>query len=331
MANVLTDIVNRVRKAWGFKIDQAPQIPGVRESFGIFDMFGIGSIGQNLKIDNDLMVRFADYEDMDDYPIISAAYNVLSDDCTVQDYIEGKIVNIEAKSRLSKNILNKMLHGRVKIDNHLWEITRTMLKYGNDYEFIDVGEGGIKGLVYLPPPIMRRVEKGGDVAFYADLSGTATAENADMIFDRLKQVRDGAEAMGKKELAWFPHKQFIWEGWQVIHWRNRIKNRGSLYGYAYGENARWIWKRLILIEDSALVFRLTRAPSRFVYYIDVGSQSPSESLAYVEKVKQRLKRSRFVNTRTGKIDLRFNPMTEQDDIYLPVREGKITRVLVVTQ
>lgn len=320
--SVFSRLVDRVRTVWGFKVENAAKIPGIRESFGVFDMFGMGTIGQNLKIDNDLMVRYADYEDMDDYPIIAAAYNVLSDDCTVQDYIENKTVCIEAKSRVAKVLLDKMLHERVKIDDNIWEIARTLMKYGNDYEYVDMGEKGVKGLVYLPPPIMRRVERSGDVAFYADLSGTATAENADMIFDRLKTARETFEKEGKKELSWFPQKQFIWEGWQIIHWRNRIKNRGSLYGYAYGEPARWIWKRLILVEDSALIFRLTRAPSRFVYYIDVGNQSPNEALAYVEKVKQRVKRSKFVNARTGKIDLKFNPMPVAFDTVIPLLDGR---------
>lgn len=318
---IISDITSRIRTVWGTKDEERPRIPGIRESFGIYDMFGMGTIGQNLRIDNDLMVRYADYEDMSEYPILAGAYNVLSDDCTSQDYLEGKIVCTEAKSAFAKKILDRMLHERVKIDNNIWEIARTMMKYGNDFEYIDIGDEGVKGLVYLPPPIMRRAERAGETAFYADLSGSASAENVDLIFDRLREIKAGA-VDEKKPAMTLPHRQFIWEGWQVIHWRNRINNRGSLYGYAAGESARWVWKRLTLIEDSALIFRLTRAPSRFVYYIDVGSQSPQESLAYVEKVKQRLKRSKFVNARTGKIDLKFNPSTEQDDIYIPVREGK---------
>lgn len=87
------------------------------------------------------------------------------------------------------------------------------------------------------------------------------------------------------------------------------------------EPARWIWKRLMLLEDAAMIYRLQRAPERFAFYVDVGDLPPAEALAFVNKIRQQHKKKRFVNPSTGKLDLKFEPLSQDDDFWVPVRKG----------
>jgi len=324
--SIIGNIKERIRASWGDRIEEKAKAPvkmsGMAGVFGSNDVFGI-SVGHALKIDDDLMTRYADYEDMDNYSTIAAAYNVLADDCTITDYIENKTVMVEAESKRSEFILEDMFN-RIKIDENIWEIVRTALKYGNDFEYIDIGENGIKGIVYLPPVIMRRAEKEGDTAFYCDFSGTASPSNAEQVFKKIKDQQEGKDVRlnGVDAGAYTGQMNAVFEGWQVVHWRNRSSNRGAFYGYSYGEPARWCWKRLVLMEDATLLFRLTKAPSRYVYYLDTGALPPTEALAYIEKVKQKLKRTKFINPRNGKIDLRFNPMPIAFNTSIPLIDGR---------
>jgi hypothetical protein len=87
------------------------------------------------------------------------------------------------------------------------------------------------------------------------------------------------------------------------------------------EPARWIWKRLMLLEDAALIYRLQRAPERYAFYVDVGDLPPQEALAWVNRVRQQFRKKKFVNPTTGKLDLKFDPLSQDEDFFIPVRKG----------
>ena len=117
------------------------------------------------------------------------------------------------------------------------------------------------------------------------------------------------------------HKYAALEDWEVGHFRLRSKQRRSIYGYSVLEPARWIWKRLMLLEDAAMVYRLQRAPQRYAFYIDVGDMPPKEAMAFLHKIRQQYKKTKFYNPQTGKLDLKFNPLSQDEDFFVPVRKG----------
>jgi hypothetical protein len=91
------------------------------------------------------------------------------------------------------------------------------------------------------------------------------------------------------------------------------------YGSSVLEGARRIWRQLILIEDAMLVYRVVRSPDRRVFYIDVGNVPPEEVGNYLEQAKTALKRNQLIDRSSGRVDLRYNPMSVDEDYYLPVR------------
>lgn len=195
-------------------------------------------------------------------------------------------------------------------------------KYGNDFEEIVVGSNGVIGLNFLPPATVRRVQGTG-----GELLGFVQSYSMDINIDRntfknLKTPHGGAVSEGK-DMA-------VFEDWRVAHFRLRSKNRDSVYGWAVTDPARWAWRRLILLEDSVMVYRLTRSPSRYAFYVDVGSMSNREAERALQSVKQKLKKRKFVNPRTGKLDFRYNPLSFDEDFFLGVRDGReSTRVDVL--
>jgi hypothetical protein len=80
------------------------------------------------------------------------------------------------------------------------------------------------------------------------------------------------------------------------------------------------------MEDSMLLYRLTRGTERRVYYIDVGQMAGAKVDSYVEEFKKRTKRRRVYNERTQQVDERYNPWSVDDDLYLPIRSNTNTRV-----
>lgn len=82
--------------------------------------------------------------------------------------------------------------------------------------------------------------------------------------------------------------------------------------------------QLTSIEDAVLVYRLSRAPERRVFYIDVGELSKSKAEAYMKEVIRNCKNTVEYDPKSGKIkeSVRHNSIT--DDLYLPRRNGSQT-------
>lgn len=85
------------------------------------------------------------------------------------------------------------------------------------------------------------------------------------------------------------------------------------------EKARRIWKLLLMAEDAMLVYRVTRAPERRIYKINVGNIDDKDVEAYVQDIASRFKRTQIVDPQTGQIDLKFSVLGNQEDYFIPVR------------
>jgi hypothetical protein len=68
-----------------------------------------------------------------------------------------------------------------------------------------------------------------------------------------------------------------------------------------------------------MVFRIVRAPARRAFYIDVGNVPPEEIQNYMEQAQASLKKSSVVDRNTGRVDLRYNPLSIDEDYFIPVR------------
>jgi len=242
----------------------------------------------------------------------NSALDIYADDATIIDAVHGRVIWATSKDKIVRDIINDLLHRRIRIEEDIWVAIRTMGKYGNIFCEVIVNEKGVLGLNWLPPPTMRRIidGRGNLVGFVQDPSGMfafniATRDD----LEKLRVKRDGSSAV-----FFYP--------WEVVHWRLRGKQMRALYGYSLLDSARWIWKRLIMLEDSSLVCKLTKSPSRFAFYVDTGEMPPREARAMVDEVRRRYKKKRIVDPSTGKLDFRINPIAQDEDIFIPTRAGK---------
>jgi hypothetical protein len=73
-------------------------------------------------------------------------------------------------------------------------------------------------------------------------------------------------------------------------------------------------------------YRIVRSPERRVFYVDVGAINPNEVEQYMQKVVTQMKRNQVVDSTSGRVDLRYNPMSVDEDYFIPVRGGQSTKV-----
>ena len=80
------------------------------------------------------------------------------------------------------------------------------------------------------------------------------------------------------------------------------------------------------MEDAMMAYRIVRAPERRIFKIDVGGIPPEDIEQYMQKIITNMKRHQNVNENNGQLDLRYNPMSVEEDYYLPVRQGSLTSI-----
>lgn len=329
----LGSVGSRLRQLW--RTD--PSTPPVELAKGdifprgqpadLFSIYGYDTVVQYLKLDQDLLSRYVDYEEMDDYGEIASAIDIYADDCTQVDSQLKRVVWATAADRTVQTILDDLYHRTLQLDDEAWSIARTTVKYGNDYEELLVTDEGVKGLAYLPPATVRRIEgpKGQLFGFIQDFKGKFNFTPQDYL--RLLRSRYGSAAgsdtslidTNKPETA---ESTPVLEDWEVCHFRLMSRQRRATYGTSPLDAARWIFKRLVLLEDTALIYRLNRAPERRAFYVDVGDLPPREALAYVNQVRQNHRKKKFFNPATGKLDIRYQAIGSDDDFYVPTRKGQ---------
>jgi hypothetical protein len=122
-------------------------------------------------------------------------------------------------------------------------------------------------------------------------------------------------------------RQEVFQAYEIVHFR-LLTDMGYLpYGRSILESSRKIWKHLKMMEDAMLIYRITRAPERRLFFIDVGNLNPNDVESYLQKVVSKLKKAPIVDAATGEINLRYNLENITEDYVFPTRgQNEGTRV-----
>jgi hypothetical protein len=76
-----------------------------------------------------------------------------------------------------------------------------------------------------------------------------------------------------------------------------------------------------MIEDAVVIYRLSRAPERRIFYIDVGNLPKIKAEQYLKDVMNRYRNKLVYDASTGEIRDDRNHMSMLEDFWLPRRDG----------
>ena len=239
--------------------------------------------------------RYVDFDQMEYMPEIASALDIYADEMTTHSSLQP-MLKVKCSNEEIKALLHNLYHDVLNIEFNLFGWCRSMCKYGDFFLYLDIDENhGIKSTIGLPISEVERLE-GEDPT------------NADYV-------------------------QFQWntagltlENWQMAHFRVLGNDKQAPYGTSVLEPARRIWRQLVLLEDAMMAYRIVRSPERRVFYVDVGGIPPNEVEQYMQKVITSMKRNSIVDENTGRVDLRYNPLSIEEDIYIPQRGGTSSKV-----
>jgi hypothetical protein len=97
------------------------------------------------------------------------------------------------------------------------------------------------------------------------------------------------------------------------------RNKGSTLSYLH--KAIKALNQLRMVEDSLVIYRLSRAPERRIFYIDVGNLPKVKAEQYLRDVMMRYRNKLVYDANTGEIRDDKKYMSMLEDFWLPRREG----------
>lgn len=250
--------------------------------------------GTNASYDTNRFARYVEYAMMESVPEIHSALNLVADESTSRSE-DGRVLFVESSNESIKSTLESLFFDILDIDFYIWGWVRTLCKYGDFLLYIDVHpKNGIERLINIPVNDFERIE------------GTSN---------------DPQEIKFK----WITTNKIL-ENWQVAHFRLLGQDKFLPYGTSFIEGARSFWRKLVLMEDAMMVYRVLRAPERRVFYIDVTGVQPQNVEEFMQRIKQKLRNANVVNKLIGQVDQRFDPLDVSEDYFIPYRGDKTSRI-----
>ena len=240
--------------------------------------------------------RYVDYEQMEYMPELASAIDIYADEMTTHSSIQP-MLNIACANEEIKSTLSTLYHSIMNVDHNLFGWCRSLCKFGDFMLYLDIDdEIGIKSTIALP---IREVER---------------LEGEDPTNPNYIQFQWNSAGI-------------TFENWQVSHFRVLGNDKYTPYGTSVLEPARRIWRQLVLLEDAMMAYRITRSAERRVFYIDVGNIAPQDVETFIQKTITSFKRNQVVDATSGRVDLRYNPLSVEEDFFIPIRGNEATKVV----
>ena len=239
--------------------------------------------------------RYTDYEQMEYMPELASGLDIYADEMTTHSMLQP-MLQIKCLNEEIRAVLQSLYTNVLNLEHNLFGWCRSMCKFGDFMLYLDIDERlGVKGTIALP---IKEVER---------------LEGEDPTNPNYIQYQWNSAGM-------------TFENWQVAHFRILGNDKYAPYGSAVLEGGRRIWRQLVLMEDAMMAYRIVRSAERRVFYMDVGNIAPQDVEQYIQKTITAMKRNQVVDSKTGRVDLRYNPLSVEEDFFVPIRGGESSRI-----
>ena len=334
-------------KLFGFSIDRnqdkSPSIvspvPQTNED-GVDNYVSSGFYGQYVdiegvfKTEHDLIKR---YREMSLHPEADGAIEDVVNEAIVSDLydspVEIELSNVGVSDPLKKKIREEFRYIKeiLDFDRKSHEIFRNWYVDGRLYylKVIDMKapQEGIKELRYIDPLKMKYIRKEKKNPNGKFDNGVIRINKQDdnlnkgPEFDEYFQYTPSPSTTGGLAMSRGSAKSVKIAKDSVTYCTSGLVDRNKNTVLSYLHKAIKALNQLRMIEDSLVIYRLSRAPERRIFYIDVGNLPKVKAEQYLKEVMSRYRNKLAYNAQTGEIrdDRKFMSMME--DFWLPRREG----------
>jgi len=305
--------VNRIQTTGNYETNSLVDRFTRLHSYGNANIFNPNINYQTMRIQ-----LYSDYEAMDTDPIIASALDILSDEATLKND-QGEVLSIKSSDENIQRVLYNLFYDVLNIEFNLWSWTRNMCKYGDFFLKLEIAEkfGVYNVLPYTVYNMSRNEgldpENPAKVSFAIDPDGLASSQDPSTLYQKKNS------------------KVVHLDNYEVAHFRLISDTNYLPYGRSFIEPARKIYKQLTLMEDAMLIHRIMRAPEKRTFFVNVGSIPPAEVDQFMQKTINTMKKTPYIDQKTGQYNLKFNMQNMMEDFYIPVRGGDASTRIETTK
>ena len=266
--------------------------------------------GQQLNINYQYLrpQLYSEYDVMDTDAIIASALDIVADECSLKNEM-GEVLQIRSSDEDVQKILYNLFYDILNIEFNMWSWVRQMCKYGDFFLKLEISEkfGVYNVIPYTAYHILRYEnydpENPSSVKFEFSLDGYTGGAG---------QYTVPGQSQNESNKVYF-------ENYEMSHFRLLTDVNYLPYGRSYIEPARKLFKQYSLMEDAMLIHRISRAPEKRIFYINVGAIPPNEVEGFMQKTIKTMKKTPYIDPQTGDYNLKYNMQNMLEDFYIPVR------------
>ena len=334
-------------RLFGFSIDDGQSkppsvvspVPQSNED-GVDNYISSGFYGQYVdiegvyKTEHDLIRR---YREMALHPECDGAIEDVVNEALVSDLydspVEVELSNLNCSETLKRVIREEFraIKEMMDFDKKCHEIFRNWYVDGRVYylKVIDVKDpmAGIQDIRYIDPLKMKYIRQ-------EKKNQNGKFDNGAIRINRQEDLQKGIEfeeffqytpspsaSHGISAMSRGNAKSIKLAKDSVTYCTSGLVDRNKNTVLSYLHKAIKALNQLRMIEDSLVIYRLSRAPERRIFYIDVGNLPKVKAEQYLRDVMMRYRNKQVYDANTGEIrdDRKFMSMME--DFWLPRREG----------
>jgi hypothetical protein len=264
---------------------------------------------------------YSEYDVMDQDAIIASALDIIADECTLKNDM-GEVLSIRSSNENVQKILYNLFYDVLNIEFNMWAWVRQMSKYGDFFLKLEIAEKyGVYNVIPYTAFHIERLEgfnreNPSEVKFRYNPDGLVNANSG--LYAVTGQGTDQTGGV-------------TFDNYEMAHFRLIGDTNYLPYGRSYIEPARKLFKQYTLMEDAMLIHRIARAPEKRIFYVNVGSIPPNEVDAFMQKTISNMKRTPYVDNKTGDYNLKFNMQNMMEDFYIPIRGNDTTTKIDTTK
>ena len=287
------------------------------------------------KNEQDLVKR---YREMALHPECDSAIEDVVNEAIVSDLndspVEIELSNLPASEKLKQIIRDefKSIKEIMDFDRKAHEIFRNWYVDGKIFyhKVIDLKNpsAGIQEIRYIDPIKIRFIRKAEQTGSNANYPVSLSRNNEPIDIHQAPKIEeyylyDPNSSIGSSGSISFRNdaKSVKIAKDAITYVTSGLVDRNKQTILSYLHKSIKALNQLRMIEDSLVIYRLSRAPERRIFYIDVGNLPKIKAEQYLRDVMNRYRNKLVYNADTGEIKDDRKYMAMLEDFWLPRREG----------
>ena len=266
-------------------------------------------------------MRIRQYREMEGFPEISDALDYIGDEAICVDE-ENRVATLEVRRNLPPDIKRIVLAewdyitmDVLKLHENGWDYFRRWLVDSELFleKILNDSRDRIIKTKQLNPTITWPIYSGEEIMYFVQKPSSAMANQSTYsnytYTSGANYINDKPDSLVRLNATQVAYANFQRFG------ANYLDIRGFLESAVMPYN--WIKN----LELALLIYRIVRAPERFLYNVEVGKTPTTKARENMNRLKVEYRKRDFVNPTSGEIDTSKAFMSMVDDIWLMKREG----------